>query len=123
MQRGERELPLSLNTRRQRRLAIRTLAKHVLEQRGLPDAGLSPDPQRATLTSPHVVDHLVEYPTLPTPVQQHVANPRDLGRVDRGRIKYLGLIHAAATPESRGIAQPQVLAWDAPELSISRDNA
>jgi hypothetical protein len=58
--RRECELPLRLDTRARRRPVIRSAALHVLQQRGLADTCVAPDPQRTALAGSDVRDELVE---------------------------------------------------------------
>ena len=75
MQRGERELALSLDTGGSDNPATRGVLERVVQQRGLSDADVPPEHHCSALAGAEVSDEAVEFLAFAAPVQQHRADP------------------------------------------------
>ena len=72
MQRGEGELGLGLDPAPAQHPHLARLLDRVLEQRGLPDAGLAADHQRAAARGPCRGDQTLDRGTLRLSAEQHL---------------------------------------------------
>jgi hypothetical protein len=70
VERGERQLHLGLDTDGVHDRAVACCAAHVLEQRGLPDAGVAAQHEHATLPAPDPLEQLLELMALSRPPDQ-----------------------------------------------------
>jgi hypothetical protein len=78
VQSRERELHLGLDARSARDATPRRPLDDVLQQRGLADAGVAADDERAALARPNRIEQPVERPALAAPAEQ--SSLRDLAR-------------------------------------------